>query len=410
MRAISRFLLALACVFAAALTPAPAHAQSSPRDTVILISIDGFRADYLDRGATPVLSRLAAEGVRAAMRPSFPSVTFPNHYALITGRWPDHNGMINNRMEDPERPGLVFALNDHVQAADQFWWDDATPLWVSAERAGVRAGTMFWPGSDIAIHGARPSHWRQFDQSLPGFARVDALLAWLDEPPAERPRFLTLYFDIVDTAGHHFGPDSLETMAAAEVDSAVGRLVSGLARRRIRADLVIVADHGMAAVSDDRIIDLDAGADASAAHVVWDGPFAGLTPLPGHEADVETALIGRKQHGECWRKGELPGRFHYGTHRRVPAIICLADLGWRYRSSQMPAYPGASLGAHGYDPAEPDMAALFIAEGPAFRRGVRLATFDNVSVYPLLAKLIGVAPEANDGDLAATQAALAPAR
>ncbi|MGQ0533518.1 MAG: alkaline phosphatase family protein [Caulobacteraceae bacterium] len=408
-----RFFLSALCALVLASCAheagAPPPETAPSEDITILISLDGFRPDYLDRGATPALSRLAAEGVRASMRPSFPSVTFPNHYTLVTGLRPDRNGMINNRMEDPERSGVVFTLPDRTVAADPIWWADGVPIWVTAERQGVRTGTMFWPGSDYEIHGTRPSRWRTFDQALPGFARVDILLSWLDLPPPERPRFFTLYFDLVDTAGHRYGPDAMETTAAAaEVDAAIARLLSGLRTRGYEqhANLVIVADHGMAAVADERIINLDASVTAQQAHLVWDGPFAGLSPLPGHEAEVEAALLGRRDHGECWRKGELPDRFHYGAHRRVPAIICLADRGWRYRSVQLQQYPGVTLGAHGYDPADPEMAALFIAHGPALRSGVMLETFDNVSVYPLVARLIGVAPEPNDGDPSATAAAL----
>jgi predicted AlkP superfamily pyrophosphatase or phosphodiesterase len=384
----------------------PEHADDA-HNIVILVSIDGFRADYLQRGNTPTLAALAAGGVRAAMRPSFPSVTFPNHYTLVTGLRPDRNGMINNRMEDPQRPGVIFTLPDRAVAADPIWWADGTPIWVTAERHGVLSGTMFWPGSDYELHGVRPHQWRAFDQNMPGFARVDTLLSWLDLPPTERPVFYTLYFDLVDTAGHRYGPDALETnAAAAEVDSAIARLLDGLRARGLagRANLVIVADHGMSAIADDRIVDLALSADV--ARVIWDGPFAGIATMPGHEAQVEAALLGRREHGECWRKGALPERFHYGAHRRVPAIICLADRGWRYRSTQLTQYPGPNRGAHGYDPADPDMAALLIAHGPAFRAGLELAPFDNVSVYPLLAHLIGVAPEPNDGALADTAAAL----
>ena len=401
------FLFALiVALFGADALAAPA---APPPPITILISIDGFRPDYLERHATPTLSRLAAGGVVAAMRPSFPSVTFPNHYTLVTGLRPDRNGMINNTMEDPARPGVVFTINNRAVAGDPIWWNEATPIWISAERQGVRAGTMYWPGSEYEIHGARPSRYRVFDQSMSSFARADVLLSWLDAPVEQRPRFFTLYFDIVDSAGHHFGPDSLETTAAvAEVDAAIARLLRGLDARgyRNRVNYVIVADHGMTNVSPDRVVDLDASAPATAAHVVWDGPFAGLTPLGRHEADVEHALLGRHDHGECWRKGELPERFHYGANPRVPAIVCLADLGWVYHSTQMPPYPGSSAGNHGYDPAERDMAALFLAYGPAFRRGVQLPSFDNVSVYPLVARLIGVTPEPNDGDVADTAAAL----
>ncbi|MEQ1617867.1 MAG: ectonucleotide pyrophosphatase/phosphodiesterase [Terricaulis sp.] len=408
VRSVLFFACALTLAACAHEPPPPSTGAAAADNITILISIDGFRPDYLDRGQTPALSRLAAEGVRASMRPSFPSVTFPNHYTLVTGRRPDSNGMINNRMEDPERPGLVFTLQDRAVAADPIWWADGTPIWISAERAGVRSGTMFWPGSDYELQGVRPSRWRLFDQTLPGFARVDTLLSWLDLPAGERPRFFTLYFDLVDTAGHRYGPDAPETNASvAEVDSAIERLLVGLEARGRQANLVIVADHGMAGVSEDRMIDLDARIAVANARVIWDGPFAGINPIAGHEREVETALLGRGEHGECWRKQEVPQRFGYGGHRRVPAIICLADLGWRYRSAQIPAYPGPpAQGAHGYDPGAPEMAALFIANGPAFLSGATLPAFDNVSVYPLLAALIGVTPEANEGDLADTASAL----
>ncbi|MCX7357485.1 MAG: ectonucleotide pyrophosphatase/phosphodiesterase [Alphaproteobacteria bacterium] len=385
----------------------PALAEGEP--ITILISLDGFRPDYLDRGITPALSQLAADGVRASMRPSFPSVTFPNHYTLVTGLHPGRHGLVNNRMEDPQRPGVVFTLQDRNVASDEIWWADGTPIWVTAERQGVRTGTMFWPGSEYEIHGQRPSRFRNFDQSLPGFARTDVLLSWLDLPEAERPRFFTLYFDLVDTAGHRFGPDALETNAAiAEVDAAIGRLVAGLDARGYagRVNFVIVADHGMASQAADAIIELDPRITPQHAHVLWDGQFAAIQPLAGQEAAVEQALVGRSEHGECWRKSELPARFDYSEHRRVPAIVCLADIGWRYRSTQLAQYATPALGGHGWDPQAPEMAAVFIANGPAFRHGATLPTFENVSVYPLLTRLIGITPEANQGDPADTSAAL----
>jgi predicted AlkP superfamily pyrophosphatase or phosphodiesterase len=389
---------------------APAPIAGEP--ITILISLDGFRPDYLDRGITPALSQLAADGVRAPMRPSFPSVTFPNHYTLVTGLHPGRHGLVNNRMEDSERPGAVFTLQDRAVAADPIWWTDGTPIWVTAERQGVRTGTMFWPGSEYELHGVRPSRWRTFDQSLPGFARTDVLLSWLDLPQTERPRFFTLYFDLVDTAGHRFGPDALETNAAiAEVDAAIERLVAGLERRGYggRVNFVIAADHGMAAQAPDAIIELDPLITPQQARVIWDGQFVGVQPLAGQDAVVEQALLGRGAHGECWRKTDLSARFDYSAHRRIPAIVCLADLGWRYRSTQLQQYATPALGAHGWDPEAPEMAAVFIASGPAFRQGATLPSFENVSVYPLLARLVGITPEPNQGDLADVEAALVPA-
>jgi predicted AlkP superfamily pyrophosphatase or phosphodiesterase len=413
--------LALACLAlvlsacAAPPGPRPGGGASTPAvsaangDLTLLVSIDGFRPDYLDRTGTPTLFALAAAGTQAQMRPSFPSVTFPNHHTLVTGLTPDHHGLINNRMEDPARPGVVFTIGNRAVASDPFWWAGGTPIWVTAEKAGVATATMFWPGSDYVLEGVRPQKFREFDQTLPDFARVDQLLRWLESPDTPRARFATLYFDIVDTAGHRYGPDSPDTRAAAaQVDAAIARLVDGLKSRDLyaRTNLVIVADHGMAAISGDRLIDLDALAGPDIIRVVWDGPFAGVMPQPGREADAERALVGRKGQGECWRKGELPARFAFGRNPRVPAIICLADVGWRYRTAAIPPYAGPNAGAHGYDPAAPEMAALFLAHGPAFRSGVVLPAFDNVSVYPLLAKLIGVAPRPNDGSLDDVAAAL----
>ncbi|MEQ1820029.1 MAG: ectonucleotide pyrophosphatase/phosphodiesterase [Terricaulis sp.] len=393
-----------------ATSDAPPPASASGEPLTILISLDGFRPDYLDRGITPALSQLAADGVRASMRPSFPSVTFPNHYTLVTGLHPGRHGLVNNRMEDPQRPGAVFTLQDRNVASDEIWWADGTPIWVTAERQGVRTGTMFWPGSEYEIHGRRPSRYRNFDQTLPGFARTDVLLSWLDLPEAERPRFFTLYFDLVDTAGHRFGPDALETNSAiAEVDAAIGRLVAGLNARGYagRVNFVIAADHGMAPQAADAIIELDPRITLQQAHVLWDGQFAAIQPLAGQEAAVEQALVGRGDHGECWRKSELPTRFDYSEHRRIPEIVCLADIGWRYRSTQLQQYATPALGGHGWDPQAPEMAAVFIASGPAFRHGATLPTFENTSVYPMLALLIGVTPEANQGNLADTSGALA---
>lgn len=400
------FALSVAFVAACAHRDAPeaAHSGASGAPVTILISIDGFRPDYLERGQTPTLSHLAAEGVSAAIRPAFPSITFPNHYTLVTGQRPDRHGVVNNRMEDPARPGVTFTLSDRVVGADPIWWAGANPIWVTAERQGVRTGTMFWPGSDYELAGVRPTRWRAFDQTLTDFARVDTLLGWLDLPAAERPSLFTLYFDIVDTAGHRFGPDAYETnAAAAQVDAALARLLAGLEARGVAANLVIVSDHGMAGISDDRLIDLDAMMPAGAGRVVWDGPLAGVEPING--ADI-TGLLGAHAHGECLRKQDAAQRWGFGANVRVPAIICLAEIGWRYRSAQIPPYRTPSLGAHGYDPRAPEMAALFIANGPAFRSGVQLPAFDNVSVYPLLARLAGVTPEVNEGNLADTAAAL----
>lgn len=393
-----RRLLNLILVILALAAAAPA--MGAERPVVVLVSIDGFRADYLDRGVTPVLSGLAAGGVRAGMRPSYPSKTFPNHYTLVTGRRPDTNGIVANNMRDPAMPGVTFSMSNRAAVQDGVWWGQAEPIWITAERAGQVAAAYFWPGSEAEIHGLRPRYWKAFDQKTPADARVDADLALLDAPVADRPSFMTLYFDVVDTAGHDSGPESPQVNAAlAQVDAAVGRLMGGLAARAIPANVIIVSDHGMAQVSPDRRIFLDDLVPKEAYSTLDLGPLGTIYPAPGREAEVEAVLTARRPHLQCWRRDRIPARLHYGHNPRVAPIVCMPDAGWVLTTHS--SRTGAKVGGeHGYDNAAPEMRAIFVANGPAFRPGVRLKTFDNVSVYPLLAHLLGLSPQPNEGRLA----------
>lgn len=384
-----------------------------PQAPVVLVSLDGFRPDYLGRGLTPVLDRLAAEGAHAeALRPSFPTLTFPNHYTLVTGLRPDRTGVIHNTMTDPALPGQRFATSNRAAVQDARWWDQAEPIWTRVQRAGRRAATMFWPGSEAPVHGAHPDEWVPFDPAITPEARVDTVLGWLDRPSAERPAFISLYFEHVDKAGHHDGPASPAVEAAiGTVDAAVGRLLAGLAARGLedRVNLLVVSDHGMAAVAPERVVYLEDFVDEAEIEIVTAGVLAGLRPQPGRGDVFERALLGRHAHMECWRKRDLPARFHYGSHRRIPSLLCLADEGWVISTRRrIAALAHFSLGEHGYDPALPSMQAIFIARGPAFRRGAVVPPFDNVDVYPLLAHLLGLVPGRTDGSLAAVRALLVP--
>jgi predicted AlkP superfamily pyrophosphatase or phosphodiesterase len=400
LRAVPALLLLL-------LVPATALA----RTPVILVSIDGFRADYMGQGATPVLDRLAASGVRSeGLRPSFPSLTFPNHYTLVTGLRPDRHGMVDNVMRDARRPGVTYSMSNRSETNDRFWWDGAEPLWVTAEKAGLRTATMFWPGSESDIRGVRPGTWLTYDKSMTAEVRVTRLLEWMGRPADQRPAFATLYFDDVDTAGHQHGPAAPETRAAVErIDRAIGALVEGLERLGLPVNLVVVADHGMSATSPDRVIEVESLVPSGAIDLVTQGSAAGFAALPGREAEVRKALQQRHPNAECWARSEIPERLHYGSHPRVPPYLCLARPGWlilgRATLARRPVQAG---GAHGYDPADPDMAGLFVASGPAFRRGEVLPAFDNVDVHPLLMGLLGLSGPPTDGDPAVTRRALQP--
>lgn len=407
--AIAATLLALSLTGCTGLTrnpPASPPSGASAADAtapVLLVSIDGFRADYLDLGITPNLARVAREGVRAAwMNPSYPTLTFPNHYTIVTGLRPDHHGIVQNTMRDSALGTFKLSARDAV--ADGRWWG-GEPVWVGAERAGLRTATLFWPGSEAAVHGVRPTRWTPFDHDMPPSARVDTVVGWMAEPATTRPRFATLYFDNLDSTSHDFGPDSPQAHAAiAAIDTAIGRLLAGLASHSMRdgVNLVIVSDHGMATVAPGHAIAIEDMVAAGDAAVVSTGQSAGFEPLPGRTQAAEAQLLGTHAHYQCWRKGELPARWHYGRHPRVPAIVCQMHEGWNAvtRASLARRTAGATRGSHGYDPALASMRAIFLASGPAFRRGVVLPAFDNVDVYPLLAKLVGIAPARNDGEMA----------
>jgi len=410
-------LFALSVASCGSLPPMPSDAGTTAATQlhapVLLVSIDGFRADYLQLGITPNLARLAREGVRAQwMNPSYPTLTFPNHYTLVTGLRPDRHGIVHNTIHDADLG--TFKLADRAALADARWWG-GVPLWVTAENAGLPTATMFWPGSEAPIGGRQPTRWKPFDASLPMAARVDTVLGWLGEGAGTRPRLATLYMEHLDEVSHDHGPDSAEThVAIGEVDAAIGRLVDGLASRGLldAVNVVIVSDHGMAAVVPGHSIAIEDMVDAADAEWMTAGESVGFIPRRGHEAAAEHRLLGPHTQYDCWRKGELPERWQYGRHPRVPAIVCQMHEGWEALTRARLAQRGrdATRGAHGFDPALPSMRALFIARGPAFRHGVVLPAFDNVDVYPLLARLVGVQPAPNDGNAATLLPALLPAK
>lgn len=400
-------LIALLCLSACATPPSPAGVSPAPDAaaggaprSLLLVSLDGVHPDYLGRGDTPHLDRLARDGVRAEwMRPSYPALTFPNHYTIVTGLRPDRHGIIHNTMADDDLGH--FRLADRDAVGDGRWWG-GEPLWVTAENAGLATATLSWPGSEAPVRGVRPSRWHAFDYARPVDTRVDMVVGWLGAPASQRPRFATLYFEHPDKAGHEHGPDSPELRAAMRmVDAAIGRLVDGLAAAGVRdqVDLVIVSDHGMAEVRDGHVVAVEDMVAPDIASMVTSGQVVGFRPAAGRTAEAEAALLGRHPRYACWRRDELPARWHYGSHPRVPPIVCQMDVGWdALPRKDIARRPAGTRGSHGFDPAAPQMRAIFIAQGPSFRRGAALPGFDNVDVYPLLAQLLDVPPAANDGD------------
>ena len=377
------------------------------KPTVILISLDGFRYDYLDKYKPETLNRLAREGVRAKwMIPSFPTKTFPNHYTIVTGLYPAHHGIVENNVYDN---GEIFKIDDRKQVQESRWWW-GEPIWVTAEKQGQIAGSYFFVGSEAEIEGDRPTFWRTYNGKVPPEMRIDKALAWFDLPVEKRPTLITLYFSDTDDAGHEFGPDAEETAyAVMDVDRYIARLVAGLKRRGIerRVNIIIVSDHGMAARDQRNAIVMDDYFDTMdktvADPVLTTGEIWQIFPKPGKEDFVMNRLKEIK-HATCWRKAQIPARFHYDG-RRVAPIICSSDEGWsmtsrkRWDDTQKSDDFDKMRGAHGYDNRVQSMQATFIARGPAFKRGYVAEPFENIHVYELMCKILALKPAKNDGDL-----------
>lgn len=411
MRRLLPYLFALACFLVGGrllwqqVQPAPI---TDLAPTVILVSMDGFRWDYVDRYEAPNLRRLAAGGVRAErLLPVFPTVTFPNHYSIITGRYPKNHGIVNNTMYDRVWDDW-FSLGDRRVHKEARWWE-GEPLWVTAERQGQRAATCFWPGSEAPIQGIRPSYVRPYKGNLASGKRVDQILEWLDLPATERPTLLTLYFSQTDEVGEDFGPDSPEiAQAVASVDAAIGQLLRGLRARKVdqQVHLLVVSDHGMTAMPPRQFIYLEDYLDLDDVRVVNAGPPLMLEPNPGRTEAVLEALQHAHPHLRVYRRDKAPAHWQWGEHRRQTEIVGVADPGWQIRKHRRDQ-PHRGRGLHGFDNAFPDMHAVFIGHGPSFRRGAVVPPFENVHLYPLMAHLLGLQPAETDGSLEAVAQVLA---
>ncbi|HRG54442.1 MAG TPA: alkaline phosphatase family protein, partial [Lacunisphaera sp.] len=350
-----------------------------------------------------------AGGVHATrLSPSFPSKTFPNHYTLVTGLYPQNHGIVANSFWDPADDAKF-----NMSKTEARWWQGGEPIWITAERQGVRSACFFWPGSESENHGIRPTFFKRFDKKLPSADRVDGLLAWLALPAAQRPRFATLYFDIVDTQGHSFGPLAPETDAAVkEVDAAVARLLAGLERLGLRetANLVVVSDHGMSECPPDKVVFLEDLMDLSQVRVEATGPNGGVRPKPGVDVAALVAHIRAKAPPaiKVYRREDVPARLHYSRGESIPPIMLIADDHWTIeeRSRWTITWARQNPATHGWDPATPNMGALFLASGPAFKQHVEIPDVANIHVYNLLCAVLGVKPAPNDGDQRLARAAL----
>lgn len=376
------------------------------RPTVILISLDGFRYDYFEKYQPKVLNELASKGVRAKwMIPSFPTKTFPNHYTVATGLYPQNHGIIENNIYDF---GEVFSISNSKQVQNPRWWF-GEPIWVTAQKQGQSAAAYFFPGTETAIGNIKPDIFRVYNGKVPPEMRVDKILSYLDLPKEKRPTMLTLYFSDPDDAGHEFSPDAEETRYAVEnVDRYIGQLMKGLKTRKIdkKVNLIIVSDHGMAAVDVRNATFLDDYFDLEAMteKILWTNEIVQIFPKAG-KTDEIYQKVKDLEHTTCWKKDEIPARLNYNKSPRIAPIVCSSDEGWLTTNHKRYDDYVKDLddidrprGAHGYDNAIQSMQAIFVAYGAAFKKDYTTEPFENIQVYNLMCKILGLTPAKNDGD------------
>ena len=368
----------------------PNAPQQLAKPYVILVSLDGFRYDYPQRYHAKNLLDLAARGASApdGMTPPYPSITFPSHYTIITGLYPEHHGIIGNTFYDPLRKE-IYSSHDPKTVCDGTWYG-GTPLWVLAEQQGMRSASFFWVGSEADIQKTRPTYYLKFDGSFPNGKRVEQVLAWLRLPPEQRPHFITLYFSDTDTAGHRFGPDSPQVADAVhELDDQIGKLVAGIKALNLRIDLIVLADHGMANVKGAPIVLDQYGLKTGLFEQIVNDRLYPKSEAAAEEAYEE--LRGKSDKFLVYRRAQVPSELHYDSNVREgdPVVIATGPYFITGTANLQGAKP--DLGRHGYDTARvPEMKAIFFAAGPDIRSGVKVPPFENVDIYPLIAKILGL--------------------
>jgi len=370
--------------------------KSRQEHYVVVVSLDGFRSDYPDRAKVPTLDSLAKVGVKSAFRPCFPSVTFPNHYAMATGLHPDHNGLINNYFyaSDLKR---VYRLGDREAVANPAFYG-GEPIWITAEKQGVKTASFFWVGTETPIQGRQPSIWKKYDKSVSYTDRADSVVSWLQLPGNERPHLIMWYIEEPDGIGHTATPDSSATIEKVEaLDAVLNHFFTKVRQLDIfpKIDFIVLSDHGMATYRPENYVNLNDYLPRDSFDYVFDGVPTLLYPKSGY-ADSAYAVLQRVPRVKVWKKHEIPEKYVYGTHPRIGELVVMPDVGTmlHFREISHPALGGA----HGYDNFAPEMEAIFYAAGPSFKKQTEVPVMANVNLYLLLTRLLDLEPAPNDGD------------
>ena len=366
-------------------------AEQQKKPYVILISADGFRYDLAEKYHALHLLQLREQGINASyMQPAFPSLTFPNHYSLLTGLYPAHHGIVDNTFFDKKKQAM-YSLGNKVAVADSSWYG-GTPLWVLAEKQHMMSASFYWVASESAIQGTRPSYYYVYNDIISMDRRIEAIKNWLQLPEDKRPHLITFYFPEVDHQEHTFGPNSKETEEAVHlVDESMGKMVKTVDSLGLNVNFIFLSDHGMTYIDTVATISMPQAIDTNKFVITRGGSISHLYAKdPVDIRPTYEALKKEARDYDVYLAKKLPKRWHYSkkddVYDRTGDIILVAKMpkAFRFSRRKMP------VAEHGYDPAFPEMRASFYAWGPAFREHMKIEGFENVHVYPLIAEILGL--------------------
>lgn len=360
---------------------------------VVLISIDGFRYDYIEKYELEFLKNIGQKGARAeSLIPSYPSVTFPNHYSIVTGMYPAHHGLVGNNMLD-SKTGARYSLRNEKEVRNPSWYG-GTPLWVLAEQQQMLSACYYWPGSEAPIQGTLPTYYYAYSEKTPIDERIKEVKNWLDMPEESRPHFITFYMPEVDHAGHQYGPDSPEVKDAVHfVDESLTKLFDILNSTALPINYIVVSDHGMINIDQDVLLDFPVKVDSEELDIVKNGTYISVfVKGDKNKSDKIKKWYSQlkegknKEYYDVYLHDELPEEFYFGgkndVYGRVGDIVLLAKAPYYFTNHKI-------AGSHGYDPVKvKEMQAVFLAYGPQIDEGRKVKPFQNVEIYPLIAKIL----------------------
>lgn len=362
---------------------------------VLLISFDGFRADYVDWYKTPNLDRIKSDGVMAKqLKPVFPTKTFPNHYSIATGMYVENHGLIGNQFFD-KKLNEYYQMKDRNKVEDEKFYG-GEPIWTTAEKQGVKTASYFWVGSEAKVGGKYPSIWKKYDQKQSFDARIDSVVKWFNMPLKFRPRLVMLYFHEPDNTGQKYGPHSEKNKLMIEsVDRTIGKIFNKLKSLKIyqKLNVIIVSDHGMADISKQKKILLNKYIDTEKIKIEGSGAYALLYSDAKNEIEKSYSRLKQLSNIDVYKKENIPDKWHFKNHHRIKSLLVVAKEGWTILKDEFEgSYYFYSKAAHGYDNDLKSMQAIFFAEGPSFKKNYIIPKINNIDIYPLIAHILNIKP------------------